>query len=165
MQETQGFDPWPRKIMAWQPTPVFLPGKSHGQRSLEGYSSEGCKESDMTEDLARMHGTEQRLWRTTFTNRCCLFPHPFSPAPSRMTCSSSKNLLWTELSYSYFFLFCFSLEHQFWSELVVWNEADPFIYFLFFIFSWNIIDLQYQIRFRWTVQRFDIFVCRIMITI
>ena len=26
---------------AWQPTPVFLPGESHGQRSLEGYSSQG----------------------------------------------------------------------------------------------------------------------------
>ena len=34
---------------AWQPTPVFLPGKSHGQRSLAGYSPWGCKESDMTE--------------------------------------------------------------------------------------------------------------------
>ena len=36
-----GFDPWVRKIprrRAWQPTPVFLPGESHGQRSLEGYS-------------------------------------------------------------------------------------------------------------------------------
>ena len=31
------------------PTPVFLPGESHGQRSLEGYSPQGCKESDMTE--------------------------------------------------------------------------------------------------------------------
>ena len=30
-------------------TPVFLPGKSHGQRSLMGYNSWGCKESDMTE--------------------------------------------------------------------------------------------------------------------
>ena len=30
-------------------TPVFLPGKSHGQRSLEGYSPWGPKESDMTE--------------------------------------------------------------------------------------------------------------------
>ena len=37
--------PWRRK---WQTTPVFLPGKSHGQRSLAGYSSWGCKESDMT---------------------------------------------------------------------------------------------------------------------
>ena len=37
--------PWRRK---WQPTPVFLPRKSHGQRSLAGYSPWGCKESDMT---------------------------------------------------------------------------------------------------------------------
>ena len=29
--------------------PVFLPGKSHGQRNVTGYSSWGCKESDMTE--------------------------------------------------------------------------------------------------------------------
>ena len=34
-----------------QPTPVLLPGKSHGQRSLEGYSPWGHKESDMTEQL------------------------------------------------------------------------------------------------------------------
>ena len=33
----------------WQPTLVFLTGKSHGQRSLAGYSPWGCKESDMTE--------------------------------------------------------------------------------------------------------------------
>ena len=38
--------PWRRK---WQPTPVFLPGESHGQRSLVGYSLWGCKESDTTE--------------------------------------------------------------------------------------------------------------------
>ena len=34
---------------AWQPTPVFLPGKSQGQRSLVGYTPGGHKESDMTE--------------------------------------------------------------------------------------------------------------------
>ena len=38
----------------WHPTPVLLPGKSHGQRSLVGYSPWGCKESDMTEWL-RFH--------------------------------------------------------------------------------------------------------------
>ena len=39
-----GFDPWVGKIpwrRKWQPTPVFLHGKSHGLRSLEGYSPEG----------------------------------------------------------------------------------------------------------------------------
>ena len=35
----------------WQPTPVFLPGEFHGQRSLVGCSPWGCKESDMTERL------------------------------------------------------------------------------------------------------------------
>ena len=47
-----GFDPWVRKIprrRKWQPTPIFLLGKSHGQRSLSGYSLCGHKESDMTE--------------------------------------------------------------------------------------------------------------------
>ena len=37
---------WSRK---WQPTPVFLPGKSHGWRSLAGYSPRGHKELDMIE--------------------------------------------------------------------------------------------------------------------
>ena len=41
-------DPW---RMVWQPTPVFLPGESHGQRSLAGYSPWGRKESDTTERL------------------------------------------------------------------------------------------------------------------
>ena len=48
------FDPWVRKVpwrRAWQPTPVFLPGESHGQRSLAGYGPWDCKESDMTERL------------------------------------------------------------------------------------------------------------------
>ena len=35
---------------AWQPTPVFLPGESYGQRSLAGYSPWGRKESDTTEE-------------------------------------------------------------------------------------------------------------------
>ena len=35
--------------MEWQPTPVFLPGEVHEQRSLAGPSPWGCKESDMTE--------------------------------------------------------------------------------------------------------------------
>ena len=51
--KTRRFDPWGGKIpwrRAWQPTPVFLPGKSHGQ-GLVGYSPKGLKESDTTERL------------------------------------------------------------------------------------------------------------------
>ena len=40
---------WRRK---WQPIPVLLPGKYHGQKSLAGYSPWGCKESDTTERLS-----------------------------------------------------------------------------------------------------------------
>ena len=50
----RGFDAWVGKIpwrSAWQPTPVFLPEESHGQRSLEGYSSWSRKELDTTEQL------------------------------------------------------------------------------------------------------------------
>ena len=42
----------------WQPTPVFLPGESHGQRSLVGYIPWGHKESDMTE---RLHSLKMEL--------------------------------------------------------------------------------------------------------
>ena len=47
-----GFDPWVGKIpwpRTWQPTPVFLPAESQGQRSLVGYSPWGCKELDITD--------------------------------------------------------------------------------------------------------------------
>ena len=47
--------PWRRK---WQPTPVLLPGESHGGRSLVGYSPWGHKESDTTEQIhfTSLHG-------------------------------------------------------------------------------------------------------------
>ena len=47
-RERRGFNPWVK--IPWrgarQPTRVFLPGESHGQRSLKDYGPEGCKESD-----------------------------------------------------------------------------------------------------------------------
>ena len=49
--------PWRRE---WQP----LPGKSHGQRSLAGYSPRGCKESDTTEYTHTMHAKPlKRIWQ------------------------------------------------------------------------------------------------------
>ena len=50
------FDPWVRKIpwrRAWQPTPVFLPGEFHGQRSMAGYSPWGHKEWTWMSDWAQ----------------------------------------------------------------------------------------------------------------
>ena len=65
----QGFHPWVGKIpwrRAWQPTAEFLPGESHGQRSLAGYSQQSRKESDMTEGV------------TCFSFSCFLLAEPMT---------------------------------------------------------------------------------------
>ena len=59
------FDPWVRKIpwrRKWQPTPVFLPGKSHGRRSLVGYSPSGNKESNTPEWLHFRLNVRYHAW-------------------------------------------------------------------------------------------------------
>ena len=63
-----GFNPWVGKILwrrKWQPILVFLPGKSHGQRSLEGFSPWGHKESDTTEWLSMQACGSQTVCRGT----------------------------------------------------------------------------------------------------
>ena len=50
-----GKNPWRR---AWQPTPVSLPGESHGQRSLTGYSPRGCKSQTGPCDSAATEANE-----------------------------------------------------------------------------------------------------------
>ena len=105
-----GFNPWVGKIpwrRAWQPTPVFLPGESHGQRNLVGYSPQGHKESDMTE--ATQHAFKmnhrkntfifQRLWPTSQTycfyksniKQCCCDPQP------ELICILGRKLLSTRV--------------------------------------------------------------------
>ena len=67
-RERHGFNPWVKKIpwrRARQPTPVFLPGESHGQRSLAGYSPKGCKEPPMAEATDRTHAQPVNRWTTT----------------------------------------------------------------------------------------------------
>ena len=53
---------WRRK---WQPSPVFLPGESHGQRSLVGYSPWSRTESDMAERLSIAHLYKPKSMQTT----------------------------------------------------------------------------------------------------
>ena len=71
------FDPWVGKIpwrRKWQPTPVFLTGKSHGQRRLAGYyCSCGRKESDTTEQL---------IWSDLKVYVSMLFSQVIPPSPS-----------------------------------------------------------------------------------
>ena len=67
----RGFDPrvgnipWSRR---WQPTPVYLPGKFHGQRSLAGYRPWGRKESDRTELLIT---AQYSIWSSVGLRRWC----------------------------------------------------------------------------------------------
>ena len=59
------FNPWAGKLSwrrAWQPTPVFVPGESHRQRSLAGYSPTSHKESDTTERLSTQKLQAQGLF-------------------------------------------------------------------------------------------------------
>ena len=68
--------PWRRK---WQPTPVFLPGESHGQRSLEGCSPWGCLGSPRVLDVT------ERLTSLSHHHEACrlLVPSPgIEPGPS-----------------------------------------------------------------------------------
>ena len=83
MQETERhrFNPWVRKIpwgRKWQPTPVFLHGKLHAQRSLADCSSLGRKESDETEWLrrqgpvmCRQETGSQGDWQNSVTAKSC----------------------------------------------------------------------------------------------
>ena len=68
--------PWRRK---WQPTSVFLPGKSHGQRSMAGYSPWGCK------DLTRWSVHADIILKPP-TAPCCLVKHRHLGFPYTSTC-------------------------------------------------------------------------------
>ena len=62
-----GFDPWVGKILwrrKWQPTLVFLLGEPHGLRSLVGYSPQGRRELDTTEQLHSLTCTALGYWLT-----------------------------------------------------------------------------------------------------
>ena len=66
------FNPWVQTISwrrKWQPTPVFLPGKSHGRWNLVGYSPWGRKESDTTERPHFLYFNLIRSAKTPFPNK------------------------------------------------------------------------------------------------
>ena len=82
-QETQ-VDPWVGKIhrrRKWQPTPVILPGKFHGQKKLGSYSPWGHKESNMTE-WPTHRDSKSGFWtlngRNWAVHRQCVFSPPAS---------------------------------------------------------------------------------------
>ena len=93
--ESQSWRAAPKK---WQPTPEFWPGKSHGLRSLVGYSPWGCKELDTTERLHSLHSraagaaTWSSLLRTLRANLAgqplwAHHPHPMPILAAPSLCS------------------------------------------------------------------------------
>ena len=83
------FDPWVRKIpwrREWQPTPVFLPGEFHGQRSQAGYSPWGCNKLDIIEQLT----LSLSLFHAVVRNNPKRAHEPFSQVPSMVTSFKSR---------------------------------------------------------------------------
>ena len=97
-----GFDPWVGKIpwrRAWQPTPVFLPGESYGQRSLGGLQSIG---SDTLKQLSTrtlpLQGStdltkkqRKKSLSTTYCCCCCCLLLSRPPGSSSMGFSRQEN--------------------------------------------------------------------------
>ena len=115
--KNMGFNPWVWKVplrRKWLSTPVFLPGESHGQESLAGYSPRGCTESDTTERLNSNfpwpHSTSPSVHDPT-GNHCLLFLASLPRGGSSINkCIPSMDILTP---------FCVpTTPHAFWSFLL-----------------------------------------------
>ena len=123
-------NPWVPKI-PWrrpcQPTPVFLPGKSHRQRSLAVYSPWGCKESDMTESDLSSHS----LSCVNLTSEGSRSSHAIILvdvfwAP---TYDIFRELLWPVFSLTVIFKkICYLHAPNMWIQLQVWWTS---VYYIF----------------------------------
>ena len=124
--------PWRR---AWQPTPAFLPGESHGQRSLVGYSLLGHKESDMTEWLSTATLEE---WNISWHDLSILnFSQSLCP------CSLHSSHKWTHnlLCFCTFVCTILSAENAlsfYQPELKNISSVKLSLYCLFLYFHWNL---------------------------
>ena len=96
MQEIQ-LDPWVQKITwrrKWQPAPVFLPGKSHGQRKLVGYSPWGLEESETIRRLNHLHNLGSVHITERLLSLVSLFATPWTAACwASLSITNSRSLL------------------------------------------------------------------------
>ena len=127
---------------AWQPTPVFLPGKSHGQRRLVGYSPWGHRESDVTKATART--------LTLYTHYLFLFcPHILYPIfclQASPVCLHPKSL-----SLLIHFLLLDPFQSALWSrpKKEIWNNLETGqcgVHFRYHtcIFAKIFLEIEYQ---------------------
>ena len=118
------FNPWVRKIpwsRKWQPTPVFLPGKSHGERSLAGYSPWGHKESDTTE-----HRHADDLCRISLPISLNRFHWMFLLAKSGIQSILCQSLGYRLASSNFFFFFW--LSHLYQQKFRIIDTQDIYNY-------------------------------------
>ena len=128
--------PWRR---TWQPTPAFLPGESHGQRSLVGYSPRDLKELDMTEHILYTLGISLCCFAWNFP--CFNTASPASPKPPPLVCLTLSKLLiyvhmyvcmypsifiYTTHTYTYTHLLeCFLIEELFYNNRTFHCPSPP----------------------------------------
>ena len=92
------FDPWVKKISwrrKWKPTPIFLPGKFHGQRSLGGHSPRGCKRVWHNLATKQQQQSELQSWPTLCDPVDCS-----SPGSSVNGIFCTRTLDWAAFSFS-----------------------------------------------------------------
>ena len=86
-----GFDPWVRRIpqrRKWQPSPVFLPGKIHRQRSLSGYSPWGCLWDSI---FIKNCSKQNSAFNFTLSSGLIIYLHYAQFCSRRITISCKKN--------------------------------------------------------------------------
>ena len=86
-----------RTQIKWLPTPVFLPGKSHGQRNLAGSSPWGLKESDRTEWLKHTHTHTHNHTHTSIHTPTYRDPDDSDGAHVSETLNGGKNRSWSHI--------------------------------------------------------------------
>ena len=147
-------DPWVGKIpwrRAWQPTPVFLPGESHGRKSLEGCSWRGRR---VGRDWATKHSAEQCV----YVNPSLPIYPPF-PSPSSTWWLSTSVILFlfcNELISTTFFDFVYKWYHMILVLLwltslrmtisrTIYVAANGVIFFFFMAQQYSIVYMYYHI--------------------
>ena len=107
---------WRRK---WQPTPIFLPGDNHGQKSLLGYSPWGHKESDMTE------------WLTQWSNNNS--SNVLSPCQFHILCNSFSTVTAIEIRLPSAFIYTWFLLSHGSSSLQSFHMSFHLCYYTFYV--------------------------------
>ena len=144
-----GLDPWVRKIpwsRKWQPAPVCLPGKFHGQRSLADYRPWGHNELDVTEHSMGVH--QPLIKWPRLKRRLCCSHHvalSTSPALSGHQSLSAKWEQWSPFQLKYGF---YELDKYINLHLFMPPSTPPFRWPpSFSLNNWILSPYTYQVLF------------------